>query len=87
MKPKPKAEVRVWAVHSLSCEECKDGPNPVDVIPLLLERIEQDPNIKVRRPAVAMLVHHRPTDPRALPILRKIISKSTRSCGSMLSTG
>lgn len=24
----PRAEVRVWAVHSLSCERCKNGPNP-----------------------------------------------------------
>ncbi|MGH9383878.1 MAG: HEAT repeat domain-containing protein [Vicinamibacterales bacterium] len=71
----PKAEVRVWAVHSLSCEKCKDGPNPVDVIPLLLERIEQDSNIKVRRQALAMLAHHRTPDPRVLPILRKIISE------------
>jgi HEAT repeat protein len=71
----PKAEVRVWAVHSLSCERCKNGPNPVDVVPLLLERIERDSNIKVRRQAVAMLAHHRTPDPRVLPIFRKIISK------------
>jgi HEAT repeat protein len=71
----PKAEVRVWAVHSLSCERCKDGPNPIDVIPLLLERIEQDSNIKVRRQAVAMLAHHRTPDPRVLPIFRRIISE------------
>ena len=32
----PKAQVRTWAVHSLSCETCKDGPNPIDAIPLLL---------------------------------------------------
>jgi HEAT repeat protein len=71
----PKAEVRVWAVHSLSCERCKDGPNPVDAIPLLLERIEQDSNIKVRRQALAMLAHHRSPDRRVLPILRKIMSE------------
>jgi HEAT repeat protein len=71
----PKAEVRVWAVHSLSCQTCKDGPNPVDVIPLLLERIEQDSSIKVRRQALAMLAHHRAPDPRALPILKKITSE------------
>jgi hypothetical protein len=71
----PRAEVRVWAVHSLSCERCKNGPNPVDVIPLLLERIERDPNIKVRRQAVAMLAHHRRPDPRVLPIFKKIVSE------------
>ena len=71
----PKAEVRVWAVHSLSCEICKDGPNPIDAIPLLLERIEGDPNIKVRRQAVAMLAHHRMPDARVLPVFKKIISE------------
>ncbi len=71
----PKAEVRLWAVHSLSCERCKDGPNPVDAIPLLLERIEQDESIKVRRQAVAMLAHHRTPDPRVLPVFKKIIAE------------
>ena len=71
----PRAEVRVWAVHSLSCERCKNGPNPADVIPLLLERIEQDPNIKVRRQAVAMLAYHRTPDPRVLPIFKKTASQ------------
>jgi HEAT repeat protein len=71
----PKADVRVWAVHSLSCQTCKDVPNPVDVIPLLLERIEQDSSIRVRRQALAMLAHHRAPDPRALPILKKVASE------------
>ena len=71
----PRAQVRVWAVHSLSCERCKNGPNPVDVIPLLLERIEQDRNIKVRRQAVAMLAYHRTPDPRVIPIFKKIVAE------------
>lgn len=69
----PKPEVRVWAVHSLSCERCKDGPNPVDVVPLLLGRIREDSNIRVRRQAVAMLAHHRTPDPRVLPIFKTIL--------------
>jgi HEAT repeat protein len=69
----PRAEVRVWAVHSLSCERCKTHPNAVDVIPLLLERIEEDSNIRVRRQAVAMLAHHRTPDRRVLPIFEKIV--------------
>ena len=32
----------MWAVHSLSCERCKDGQNPIDALPLLFERIEDD---------------------------------------------
>jgi HEAT repeat protein len=71
----PKSQVRVWAVHSLSCESCKDGPNPIDAIPLLIERIEMDDSIKVRRQAVAMLAHHRSPDPRVLPVLRRILAR------------
>lgn len=71
----PKADVRVWAVHSLSCETCKDGPNPIDAIPLLLERIELDESIRVRRQAVAMLAHHRAADARVLPAFRKILTE------------
>ena len=70
----PKSQVRVWAVHSLSCESCKDGPNPIDAIPLLLERIEQDESIKVRRQAVAMLAHHRTPAPRVLPVFTRIMA-------------
>jgi hypothetical protein len=42
---------------------------------LLLQRIEQDPNIKVRRQAVTMLADHRTPDPRVLPIFKKIASE------------
>ncbi len=71
----PKAKVRVWAVHSLACESCKDGPNPIDAIPLLLERIEMDESIKVRRHAVAMLAEHRSPDARVLPIFQRIAAE------------
>jgi HEAT repeat protein len=37
----PKSKVRLWAVHSLSCDRCKTGENPIDVVPLLEERIRQ----------------------------------------------
>src|SRR5262245_30990692 len=73
----PKSPVRVWAVHSLSCETCKDGPNPIDAIPLLLERIESDESIKVQRQAVAMLAHHRRPDARVLPVFRRIMAAET----------
>lgn len=71
----PKSQVRVWAVHSLSCETCKDGPNPIDAIPLLIERIEMDESVKVRRQAVAMLAHHRSPDARVLPVFKQIVAE------------
>jgi HEAT repeat protein len=73
----PEASVRVWAVHSLSCEGCKDGPNPIDAVPLLLERIESDPSLKVRRQAVAMLAHHRTPDVRVLPAFKRVVAEGT----------
>jgi HEAT repeat protein len=69
----PKAEVRVWAVHSLSCETCKGGPNPVDAVPLLLDRIESDVSMRVRRQAASMLAHHRSPDVRVLPVFKRLL--------------
>lgn len=51
----PKSQVRMWAVHSLACDRCKPGAVPVEVVPLLIERIRDDESIRVRRQAVAML--------------------------------
>ncbi|MCG8466651.1 MAG: HEAT repeat domain-containing protein [Gemmatimonadetes bacterium] len=73
----PKRQVRLWAVHSLACETCKDGPNPIDAIPLLIERIELDESIKVRRQAVAMLAEHRAPDARVLPAFERIVAEET----------
>jgi HEAT repeat protein len=73
----PKAAVRVWAVHSLSCESCKSGPNPIDAIPLLLERIESDDSIRVRRQALAMLAHHRSPDKRVLPVFKRVLAEES----------
>jgi HEAT repeat protein len=73
----PKAEVRVWAVHSLSCETCKDGPNPIDAVPLLLERIESDASMRVRRQAASMLAHHRSPDMRVLPVFKRLLAEES----------
>ena len=51
----PKSDVRLWAVHSLSCDRCKVDENPIDFVPHLVERIERDESIRVRRMAVLML--------------------------------
>ena len=70
----PKMDVRLWATHVISCERCKEGECPVDFVPLLVERIEMDESIRVRRMAVAML-RQAPPDMRALPTLERIIAE------------
>jgi HEAT repeat protein len=71
----PKAQVRLWAVHSLACDHCKDDVEcPVDVVPLLIERAEDDESVRVRRMAVIMLgTEH--MDPRAVPVLQRILEE------------
>ena len=74
----PKADVRLWAVHSLACDHCKDDVScPVDVVPHLIERIEVDPSIRVRRMATIMLGTEF-TDARALPVLRSLRTEDDR---------
>jgi HEAT repeat protein len=68
----PHAGVRLWAVHSLACEHCKDGVAcPVDAVPLLLECILHDESIRVRRMATIM-VGAELSDPRAVPVLEEV---------------
>ena len=69
----PKSDVRLWAVHSLACDHCKEGVAcPVDVVPHLIERLELDESVRVRR-----MAHHagvglsgRPGRSRADPAAR-----------------
>lgn len=71
----PKSDVRLWAVHSLACDHCKDDVAcPVDVVPHLIERIEVDESIRVRRMATIMLGTDYP-DARALPVLKRLLSE------------
>ena len=72
----PKSQVRLWAVHSLSCDRCKTDANPIDVVPHLIERIELDESIRVRRMAVAML-STRPPDARLARLFATLIAKET----------
>ena len=51
----PKSQVRLFALHALSCDRCKEGESPIDAVPLLIERIQSDESIRVRRHAVCML--------------------------------
>lgn len=75
----PHPKVRLWAVHSIACEHCKEDVScPVDVVPLLIERIRDDPSIRVRRMAVIMLGSEF-EDPRALPVLEEVLREDSDS--------
>lgn len=69
----PQSGVRLWAVHALACDHCKEDVEcPVDVVPLLIERIEIDKSLRVRRMAMIMLGTEF-IDPRAVPVFRQLL--------------
>ena len=69
----PVTQVRLWAVHSLACEHCKPGAcPPIDIVPLLIERVERDTSTRVRKMAVAML-GTLAVDVRIAPVLAKVL--------------
>jgi hypothetical protein len=74
----PKSDVRLFAVHSLSCDRCKDEGmcNPVDYVPHLIERIERDESIRVRRMAMVMLASGKP-HPRAVAVFERTLATET----------
>lgn len=70
----PHPKVRLWAVHSIACEHCKEDVScPIDVVPLLIRTIREDESIRVRRMAVIMLGSEF-KDERAVPVLREVLS-------------
>jgi HEAT repeat protein len=72
----PEPQVRLWAIHSISCEHCKDYACPIDVVPLLIERAELDPVTRVRKMAVAML-GSLPPDPRIPAALARVLARES----------
>jgi HEAT repeat protein len=69
----PHFKVRLWAVHSVACDHCKDDVRcPSDVIPLVFEHAQIDEHVPVRRMAVIMLGREF-TDRRAVPVLERIL--------------
>jgi HEAT repeat protein len=73
-----KPQVRLWAVHSLACNHCKEEVRcPVDVVPLLIERVQTDDQIRVRRMAVIMLGTEF-LDRRAVPVLTACLGDPDR---------
>lgn len=50
-------KVRAWALHALACDRCKEGdcrPGATDVVPIVLDRLANDPSARVRRMAVLL---------------------------------
>lgn len=50
-------KVRAWALHALACDRCKEGdcrPGAADVVPLVVDRMTNDPSTRVRRMAVIL---------------------------------
>jgi hypothetical protein len=72
----PAADVRRWATHAISCEACKSAPLGIDATALLIERMETDPSIRVRRVAATYLIG-RAHDPRAAAALRRVIERGS----------
>jgi HEAT repeat protein len=72
----PKLKVRKAAVHSLGCDRCKNGENPIDVLPYVEERIREDKSIKVRRTAVLTLAQQTPNK-RIARALRRVLRDET----------
>jgi len=68
----PKLKVRRAAVHSLGCDRCKGGENPIDAVPLLAEKLREDKSIKVRRMAAWTLAIQQP-DKQIARVLRRAL--------------
>jgi len=68
-------EVRKWAAHALGCDRCKEGSTLcVDPVPHLLDAVESDPSIVVRRSAVVCLAWNRPWDARISELMEALAS-------------
>jgi HEAT repeat protein len=68
--------VRAWALHALSCDQCKEGechPAEDEVVPIALRMLSDDRSRKVRTMAASMLglvAHRREDAARALEAAR-----------------
>lgn len=72
----PKLKVRKAAVHSLGCDRCKGGENPIDVLPYIAQRIREDKSVKVRRAATWTLASQTPNKQIAR-VLRCVLRDET----------
>jgi len=70
----PSPSVRRTAVHSATCQECKQCPLTGDLVGLLVQVALSDTNRRVRLHALWGL--HRPQDPRAVAALKSILEEA-----------
>ena len=74
----PKSQVRMWAVHSLGCDRCKqDDCLPIDVVSHLIERFERDDSIRVRRAVVVALAWARPPEAASARLFQAALEHET----------
>jgi HEAT repeat protein len=74
----PEPKVRLWAIHSISCEHCKEYGCPIDVVPLLIDRAERDPVVRVRKMAICMLASL-PRDPRISATFERALARESNA--------
>lgn len=72
----PAPSVRRVAVHSASCQRCKQCPLTGDLVGLLVQVTLSDTNRRVREQAIGGL-RYQPQDQRAVEALKKILSTET----------
>ena len=73
----PHPAVRLWAVHSISCDHCKEDVScDVDLVPMLIDRVQNDDNIRVRRMALIMMTTDF-SDQRTIPMHYEILENET----------
>ncbi len=68
----PASKVRRVAVHSVTCQQCKPSPLSGDLVGLLVQAAQSDPNRRVREKATSGL-GSQPPDARAVAALEQIL--------------
>jgi HEAT repeat protein len=72
----PSSQVRRVAVHSVTCQRCKPTPLSGDLVGLLIQVVQNDPNRRVRKQAINGL-GSQPRDARAIAALEQILHTET----------
>jgi HEAT repeats len=72
----PASKVRRVAVHSVTCQQCKPSPLSGDLVGLLVQVAQSDPNRRVREKAIGGL-RSQPRDTRAVAALEQILRTET----------